>query len=73
MGKSISLVTGGCGFIGFHLCQKLLDLNHKVIVLDNLSTGQKTNTIDHRDIEYVFGDANEEKCIKEIFSKYDFS
>ena len=37
------LVTGGAGFIGSHLCQKLLNLNHQVIILDDLSTGSQSN------------------------------
>jgi len=37
------LVTGGAGFIGSHLCKKLLDLNHKVICLDNYFTGSEQN------------------------------
>ncbi len=37
------IVTGGAGFIGSHLCDYLLDKGHKVICLDNLSSGQKEN------------------------------
>lgn len=37
------LVTGGAGFIGSHLVDKLIELGHKVVVLDNLSTGKKEN------------------------------
>jgi UDP-glucose 4-epimerase len=37
------LVTGGLGFIGSKLVQKLIDKNYKVTVLDNLSTGKKKN------------------------------
>jgi UDP-glucuronate decarboxylase len=37
------LVTGGAGFIGSHLCEKLLKENHKVISLDNLFTGNLDN------------------------------
>ena len=35
------LVTGGAGFIGSHLCKKLLDNGDEVICLDNFFTGSK--------------------------------
>lgn len=37
------LVTGGAGFIGSHLCEKLLEQKNDVICMDNLFTGQKDN------------------------------
>src|SRR5574337_929721 len=37
------LVTGGAGFIGSHLCERLLNDNHEVICLDNFFTGRKEN------------------------------
>ena len=37
------LVTGGAGFIGSHLCQRLLEKNHQVICVDNFLTGCKKN------------------------------
>lgn len=38
-----SLVAGGAGFIGSHLCDALLQLGHRVYAVDNLSTGNKNN------------------------------
>lgn len=37
------LVTGGAGFLGSHLCERLVDQGHDVICLDNFFTSQKTN------------------------------
>jgi len=37
------LVTGGAGFIGSHLVDRLIKEDHKVAVIDNLSTGKKEN------------------------------
>lgn len=40
------LVTGGAGFIGSHLCRRLINEGHQVICLDNLFTGTKENVKD---------------------------
>lgn len=41
--KKRILVTGGAGFIGSHLCERLLTAGHDIICLDNFFTGQKAN------------------------------
>ena len=41
--KNQILVTGGAGFLGSHLCEKLLNLGHEVICVDNFYTGDKQN------------------------------
>jgi UDP-glucuronate decarboxylase len=41
------LVTGGAGFLGSHLCKRLLNDGHEVIALDNLFTGSKSNIQEH--------------------------
>ena len=46
------LVTGGAGFLGSHLCEKLLDLGHEVICVDNFYTGAKRN------VEHLLGNRN---------------
>ena len=43
MKKLRNLVTGGSGFLGSHLCKKLLDNGEEVICLDNFFTGRKEN------------------------------
>ena len=51
-----SLVTGGAGFLGSHLCERLLASGHDVICLDNFFTGSKDNVSqfrDHPDFEIV--------------------
>ena len=39
------LVTGGAGFIGSHLCERLLDSGHDVLCLDNFFTGRRANIL----------------------------
>ena len=54
-----SLVAGGAGFIGSHLCNKLLENGHKVFCLDNLSTGNKKNLqvfMQNDNFTFVLGD-----------------
>ncbi len=46
------LVTGGAGFIGSHLCRKLLEMNCEVICADNLFTGSKDNIVELMDNPY---------------------
>lgn len=43
--KKKVLITGGAGFLGSHLCEKLLNQGHEVVCLDNYFTGQKQNVV----------------------------
>lgn len=45
MSKKTVLVTGGAGFVGSHLCERLIGEGHNVISLDNYSTGSRANHI----------------------------
>ncbi len=50
------LVTGGAGFLGSHLCERLIYQGHDVICLDNFFTSQKSNVqhlLDHRNFELI--------------------
>lgn len=51
--KKTIVVTGGAGFVGSHLCERLLAEGHAVISLDNYSTGSKENHLDG--VEYREG------------------
>ena len=61
-------VTGGAGFIGSHICERILDLGHEVVCFDNLITGFKEN-IEHlkmRDgFRFIKGDIRELDQVKE--------
>src|SRR5207248_9102814 len=48
-----SLVTGGAGFVGSHLCDELLARGHRVICVDNLETGTLANIEHIRSDEFV--------------------
>ena len=49
-----SVVTGGAGFLGSHLCEHLLAEGHRVICVDNLDTGSLTNIEHIRDDAFTF-------------------
>ena len=61
------LITGGAGFIGSNLCEYFLGLGHKVICLDNFSTGHRHNLkyfIDNSNFRLIEGDIrNIDDCI----------
>ncbi|MCF7875015.1 MAG: NAD-dependent epimerase/dehydratase family protein [Candidatus Omnitrophica bacterium] len=68
------LVTGGAGFIGSHLCDRLLELGHSVLCVDNLSTGKKSN-LDKafsygRLMEFKEVDVNCFESLEDIFGSY---
>ncbi len=64
------LVTGGAGFIGSHLVDRLIKENHKVVVIDNLTTGKKENVNPQADF-YNLDICDFEK-IKPLFENIDF-
>ena len=68
------LVTGGAGFIGSNLVEKLVKLGHEVIVLDNVSTGQLSNLNEVKSkIEFVEIDiTNRKKLIDDYFNNVDW-
>lgn len=69
-----TLITGGAGFIGSHLAERLLEEGHEVLVVDNLSTGRLAN-IRHLEsnprFRFVLGTILDERLMKELVEQCD--
>ncbi|NJY63010.1 SDR family oxidoreductase [Salinimicrobium sp. CDJ15-81-2] len=75
LGSSKVLVTGGAGFIGSNLCETLLDLNAKVICLDNFATGKRENLSafqHHPNFTLIEGDIRNLDDCKKAVAGVDF-
>ena len=69
------LVTGGAGFIGSHLCERLVSDGHSVITIDNLSTGRASNLRDlHRSANFSFieGSILDSARLNQLIGKSDY-
>ncbi len=64
------LVTGGAGFIGSHITERLVQLGYLVTVLDDLSGGFIDNI--HPDAEFVQGSINDIELVNSLFEKNSF-
>jgi len=68
------LITGGAGFIGSHLAEKLLELRHEVFIIDNLWTGRLSNIEkiqDHKKLHLVVDTILNESVMNELIFKID--
>ncbi|MEL7002376.1 MAG: NAD-dependent epimerase/dehydratase family protein [Bacteroidota bacterium] len=66
-----SLVTGGAGFIGSHVVDYLIEAGHEVIVLDDLSGGNKSNI--HSEARLYIGSITDVSIVNALFDKYQFT
>lgn len=69
--KSVVLVTGGCGFIGSHLVDRLIADGYQVVVLDDLSTGTLENL--NKEATFYQGDASDPLFVSKLFEQHKFS
>ena len=69
-----SLVTGGAGFIGSNLVDQLVKKKHKVVVLDNFSTGRRSNLSHHtkKNVKVVKVDISNNKRLNKYFNGVDY-
>lgn len=73
MGKSV--VTGGAGFIGSHLVERLLSGGHEVVVIDNFSTGRKQNLstfAQHPRLTVVEAEVNDQVQVAKYMAGADY-
>ena len=64
------LITGGAGFIGSHLAERLIKEKNDVVVLDNLSTGKKENV--SQKAKFIRGDVRDEEDVRKAIHGCDF-
>ena len=65
------LVTGGAGFIGSHISDRLLADGHRVRILDNFSTGKQENIPDSADVEVIEGDVGNYDTVRTAMEQVD--
>jgi UDP-glucose 4-epimerase len=67
------LVTGGCGFIGSHIAESLVEQEHKVIIYDNLSSGYERNIAGFRDkIAFIEADIRDALALTDAMQGVDY-
>lgn len=75
MSKKKTIVTGGAGFIGSHITERLLGEGHEVTVLDNFSTGRQENLrhlTEFEKLNVVHADISVQEEIAEYFEGVDW-
>lgn len=60
---AVVLVTGGAGFIGSNLVKSLAEKGHRVVVLDNLSSGYRCNLAPFPQVEFIEGDVRDATAV----------
>jgi len=63
-------ITGGAGFIGSHLAEKLLSAGHRVMVIDNYQTGRRDNLKPHANLQVIEGSIEDGKLVDKLVGSF---
>lgn len=64
------LITGGAGFIGSHLADRLLGQGHEVCVIDNYATGRRDNLTPHENLTVIEGTIADSTTVDGLFDEF---
>lgn len=64
------LITGGSGFIGSHLADRLLARGDEVLVIDNYETGRRDNLKPHKNLQIAEGTIADEELMEKLFDEF---
>jgi UDP-glucose 4-epimerase len=64
------LITGGAGFIGSHLTERLLEQGHEVLVMDNYATGRRANLLEHKNLSIIEGTIEDTELVNKTFKEF---
>jgi nucleoside-diphosphate-sugar epimerase len=75
LSKNTTVVTGGAGFIGSHLAEELLKRGYQVIILDDLSTGKRSNIeplLTQGNIQFIEGSVTDLPLLNKLFQNVSY-
>lgn len=64
------LITGGSGFVGSHLADRLLARNDHVLVIDNFATGRRDNLVPHKNLKVIEETIADTAVMEQIFTNF---
>ena len=64
------LITGGAGFVGSHLADRLLQKGDTVLVIDNYATGRRDNLTPNPNLTIIEGSISDSKLVNETFDQF---
>lgn len=64
------LITGGAGFIGSHLADRLMTRGDEVLVIDNFATGRRDNLVPHPNLKLVEDTISNEKLVNKLMEEF---